>query len=239
VTLPPPLSRRAPWDWHDILLILVVAVLVGGVGSVLASGLVRSLDGALSAQDRASVEALAAQLVFYGVAIAVTLLVITGRRHVAVAELGWRRPSLNWVLAAVPLAIVGLGVAAILTGIAESLLHGPQNQQCIAVRQQYGHSVLLALPVVCVAAPIVEETVFRGVIYRWLRGVLPLNVAMLASGAIFAAAHAITLLFLPLLGFGVLLAWIYERSRSLWPGVLVHALFNLVGIIEILTAPRC
>jgi hypothetical protein len=31
----------------------------------------------------------------------------------------------------------------------------------------------------------------------------------------------------------------YERSRSIWPGVLVHALFNLSGLLVILGAPGC
>ena len=222
-----------------MLLVLVVALFVGGAGNAVVVGLVHAVDAALSAQDRATVEALSGQLAFYGIALTATLLLLSARRGVAVGELGWRRPSRNWVLAAVPLAIIGLAVAGILSGIAESLLHSAQNQQCHTVQQQYGHSILLALPVVCVAAPIVEETVFRGVLYRWLRGVVPVNIAMVVSAAIFAAAHAIALLFLPLFGFGVLLAWIYERSRSIWPGVLVHALFNLVGIIGILTASSC
>jgi membrane protease YdiL (CAAX protease family) len=99
--------------------------------------------------------------------------------------------------------------------------------------------VLLALPVVCIAAPIVEETVFRGVLYRWLRGVLPLGTAMLVSGGIFALFHGDVLLFLPLMGFGALLSWIYERTQSIWPGAVVHGLFNLVGLIDILTVAKC
>lgn len=236
---PPPLPRRAPWHWVDILVILAGALLVGSLANAAVSAAVHTVDGSLSSQDRTSVEAMAGQLAFYGVAISITLLVLAGGRSVRVSELGWRRPSVNWLLASVPLAVAGLAIAGILVGISGSLLRTSDNQQCQVVQQQYGHSLLLALPVVCIAAPIVEETVFRGVIYRWLRGVLPLGYAMALSAAVFAVAHAISVLFLPLMGLGILLAWIYERSRSLWPGVLVHALFNLVGIIDILTATRC
>jgi membrane protease YdiL (CAAX protease family) len=236
---PPPLQRRAPWDWVDIVVIVVVGFLFGGVGSLGVSQLVHLSDASLSTQDRAAVEAMAGQITFYAVAISVTLLVLAGRRGIDVGELGWRRASLRWLLGAVPLTLAGLAIAGVLAGIAQSALPQAVNQQCITVRQQYGHAILLALPVVCVAAPIVEETLFRGVLYRWLRGVMPLGTAMIISSAAFALAHAVTLLFLPLFGFGLLLAWIYERSRSIWPGVLVHALFNLAGIIDILTAARC
>jgi membrane protease YdiL (CAAX protease family) len=202
----------------------------------LAVGLVNALLVATTGYRR---RAFASTNFDYGGIATITLLVLAGHRGLDVRELGWRRPSWRWALGAVPLTLLALAVAGALAGIAQTLLPHVQNQQCITVREQYGHSILLALPVVCVAAPVVEETVFRGVLYRWLRGVLPLATAMLASGAVFALAHATTLLFLPLLGLGILLAWIYERSGSLWPGVLVHALFNLAGIVDILTAPRC
>lgn len=233
------LPRRAPWAWYDVVLVLFAAFLFGGVANAVVMAVVHSADSSLARGDRTGVEAMAGQLAFYGVAISVTLLVIAGHRRLDIADLGWRRPSRRWLLAALPLALLGLAVAGALAGVAQAMLPSAQNQQCISVRQQYGHSILLALPVVCLAAPIVEETVFRGLLYRWLRGVMPLGTAMLLSGALFALAHAVTLLFLPLLGIGVLLAWIYERSGSLWPGVLVHGLFNLAGIIDILTASRC
>jgi len=239
VSASPRSERRARWDWADVLVILFGSLFLGALADGGVSVVVRRVDTSLSTQDRSSVEALAGQLAFYGVAISVTLLVIAGRRGLDVRELGWRRPSLRWMLAAVPLTLLGLVIAGALTSVAQSLLPHAPNQQCIEVQQQYGHSVLLALPVVCLAAPIVEETIFRGVLYRWLRGVMPLGTAMLVSAAIFALAHAITLLFLPLLGLGMLLAWVYEHSNSLWPGVLVHALFNLAGIIAILTATKC
>ncbi len=233
------LSRRVPWRWTDVLLILLVAFFFGAVVNAVVVQAVHGADGMLSAQDRKSVEALAGQLAFYGVGISVTLLVLAGHRGAEVRDLGWRRTSWRWVLASIPLALLGLAIAGILGGVAEQVLHTSQNQQCVTVQQQYGHSILLALPVVCVAAPIVEETVFRGVLYRWLRSVVSVRSAMVISAAVFALAHAITLLFLPLFGLGILLAWIYERSGSLWPAVLVHALFNLAGIIDILTATHC
>jgi CAAX protease family protein len=233
------LPRRAPWAWYDVVLVFFAAFVFGGAANAVVMAIVHGADRALGASDRTSVEAMAGQLAFYGVAISVTLLVIAGHRGLELRDLGWRRPSWRWLLAALPLTVLGLAVAGALAGVAQAMLPTAQNQQCISVRQQYGHSILLALPVVCLAAPIVEETVFRGLLYRWLRGVMPLGTAMLLSGALFAVAHAVTLLFLPLLGIGVLLAWIYERSGSLWPGVLVHALFNLAGIIDILTASKC
>lgn len=232
--------RRAPWDGIDVAMVLVVSFLLELVAYAAVSQTMHLLDGGLSGQDRSVAEALAAQLAFYAAGLSATLLVLFARRRQArVADLGWRMTSRGWVLAALPLTVLALGIASLLTGVAQTLMPHTENAQCLSVRSDYGSSVLLALPVVAVAAPIVEETVFRGVVYRWLRGVMPVNLAMGVSAAVFAGAHFIRLLLLPLFGLGILLAWIYERSGSIWPGVLVHALFNLVGVVAILTARGC
>ena len=238
-TSPPRSERGAPWGIADVLLVLAGSFLLGGFFYAGVARAVHAADGGLDSSLRTTTEALVGQLVFYAVTLSVTLIVLVVRHNIDVGELGWRRVSWRWVLAAVPLTVAGLFIAGALGGVAQTLLPHTQNTQCITVQREYGHAFLLALPVVCVAAPIVEETVFRGVLYRWLRGVLPIGPAMVVSGGIFALFHLNPLLFLPLAGLGVLLAWIYERSRSIWPGVLVHALFNLVGLIDIVTAARC
>ncbi|HEX6537562.1 MAG TPA: CPBP family intramembrane glutamic endopeptidase, partial [Candidatus Dormibacteraeota bacterium] len=84
-----------------------------------------------------------------------------------------------------------------------------------------------------------EETIFRGFVYGWLNKVAPVGFAVVISGAIFGAAHLVLLLFIPLWAVGIVLALMYRSSNSLWPGALVHALFNLPGIIAILSASSC
>jgi membrane protease YdiL (CAAX protease family) len=239
VSAPPRLQRRAPWGFVDVLVVLVLSFLIGGVAYAGIARAVHAADTSLAAQDRTALEAMAGQLVFYAVTISITLLILVGRRDIDVGDLGWRRTSWRWVLAAVPLTIAGLLLAGALGALVQGLFPHAQNIQCQTVQKEFGHAIWYAVPVVCVAAPIVEETVFRGVLYRWLRSNLSMTPAMLLSGAVFALFHFIPILFLPLAGLGALLAWIYERSGSLWPGVIVHGLFNLVGIIDILTATKC
>jgi uncharacterized protein len=52
---------------------------------------------------------------------------------------------------------------------------------------------------------------------------------------VFSAAHLVLVLALPLFAVGVILALLYEYSDSLIPGAVVHGLFNLIGIIAILS----
>jgi uncharacterized protein len=239
VSAPPRSQQRAPWGFGDVLLILVLSFTFGGVAYAGVARAVHAADTSLASQDRTALEAMAGQLTFYAVTISITLLTLVARRNIDVGDLGWRRASWRWLLGAVPLTLLGLVIAGVLGGLVQALFPHVQNIQCQTVQKEFGHAIWYAVPVVCVAAPIVEETVFRGVLYRWLRGNLPMTAAMLLSGAVFALFHFIPILFLPLAGLGVLLSWIYERSGSIWPGVIVHGLFNLVGIVDILTTAKC
>ena len=86
----------------------------------------------------------------------------------------------------------------------------------------------------CVAAPIVEETMFRGVLYRHLRErsihwnrVVSVTVAAIVNGVIFAAIHPQGVLAIPLLttlavGFTLAREW----RGSLVSSITMHALNN-------------
>jgi uncharacterized protein len=239
LSAPARASRRAPWGWVDVALVLVSSLVFGLVFAGAVISAVRGVDGALDAQTRGAVEALSGELVFYATALSVALLVLVLRHDVDVRALGWRSVSRRWALASIPLALLGLLLAGGLGGLAQSLMPQVAATQCITVPRQYGHAAVLLLPVLCVAAPVVEQTLFSGVLYRWLRGVLPLWSAMVVSAGLFALSHVNPVLFLPLAGLGVLLTWTYERTASIWPGAIAYALFNLVGVVDILTAARC
>ncbi len=79
-----------------------------------------------------------------------------------------------------------------------------------------------------IAAPIAEETCFRGMLFGGLREKLPRLVAALICGLIFGALHALTGITAvpPLIVFGFLLALLYERTGSIIPGILLHMLNN-------------
>jgi hypothetical protein len=91
----------------------------------------------------------------------------------------------------------------------------------------------------CVFAPVLEELLFRGVLYGTLRLVLGPLPAMLGSGAIFALAHGYGVVgFASVLASGVLWAMAYERTRSLLPGMLAHAASNVQASLIVLLTLR-
>lgn len=87
--------------------------------------------------------------------------------------------------------------------------------------------------------PFVEELTFRGLLYGTLRTVTGAPLAAVASGCLFAAAHGYGFAgFASVFLSGVLWALAYERSRSLWPGILAHAVNNLSVTVTYLVLLR-
>ena len=100
-----------------------------------------------------------------------------------------------------------------------------------------GGDVLTWITVVisaCVAAPIVEETMFRGVLYRHLRGLsmkygkeFSITVSALINGFIFASLHPQGILVVPLLTtLAIGFSFVREWRDSLWTSILMHAFNN-------------
>lgn len=81
-----------------------------------------------------------------------------------------------------------------------------------------------------IIAPFVEETFFRGFLFQGFRQRYGWKVGMLLSAAIFAAAHLDLVAFIPTFILGALLAYVYHRSNSLWPGIILHFLVNAFGL---------
>jgi len=94
--------------------------------------------------------------------------------------------------------------------------------------------VLLAV----VVAPVVEESVFRGGIYRFFKGRTPITISLIISGTLFGMIHG-NLQSLPgLVAVGICLGLAYELSGSIKVPIFFHAFFNLNSIVWILLIPE-
>ena len=91
---------------------------------------------------------------------------------------------------------------------------------------------IAAILAVVVLAPVAEELFFRGFFFAGLRSRWSLWPSALLSGAIFGLVHAPTgpTAAIPLAGLGVGLAWLYNKTGSIWPCMLAHFLNNAIAI---------
>lgn len=95
--------------------------------------------------------------------------------------------------------------------------------------------VLIAiLLVACVVAPLNEELLFRGVIFRFCRQRFGRGIALVVSGMLFGALHGNLAGFVPLALLGVALAIAYEQSGDIRVPIITHGLFNLNTTLVVL-----
>ena len=80
---------------------------------------------------------------------------------------------------------------------------------------------------VCLAAPVVEELVFRGTIQHFLQP-LGRRQAVCVQAVLFAVQHGSMAGMLFALVCGLALGWLADRTGHLWPGMLLHSVNNLV-----------
>lgn len=85
-----------------------------------------------------------------------------------------------------------------------------------------------------ILAPLAEEVVFRGAILRTLLGIMSKKnhwVAIMISATIFGVVHANLAQFINALLMGLLLGWMYYRTGSLVPGILLHWVNNTMAYV--------
>lgn len=92
----------------------------------------------------------------------------------------------------------------------------------------------------CVLAPIAEEIGFRGIL---LEGLLKSRcrpwLAIFISALVFALAHGFVVIkFVCTLLFGMIIGWLYCRTESIIPCILMHIGNNSLSAIDISNQPR-
>ena len=102
----------------------------------------------------------------------------------------------------------------------------------------YSGGIVVQVIATAVAAPVVEELLFRGLIYRRLRCNFNFTAAALLSSLIFGLIHANALQFVYAFILGLLLAYVYEQFKTVWAPVLFHAGANLISVIITAVMPE-
>jgi membrane protease YdiL (CAAX protease family) len=88
--------------------------------------------------------------------------------------------------------------------------------------------------VVCTLVPFVEELTFRGLGYSLLEPYGE-RTAIVVIAVLFGLSHGLVLELPIIVVFGGLLAWVRARTGSVFPGMLLHATFNLVALVLAVT----
>lgn len=87
----------------------------------------------------------------------------------------------------------------------------------------------IAFLVIVIAAPILEEIIFRSFVYQTMAKYLAKWPAIIAGGFIFAASHLEPNVILPLWFLGSIICWIFSRTNSIWPAISFHIFNNALA----------
>ena len=157
-----------------------------------------------------------------------------------VKTLSLRAPSGKNLLAALLIIAGGTPIVWFLTWLQSFVL--PMPQEFLEGMSDFLTAgtpgrVLWLLALVALTPAVCEEFLFRGVLLAGTRRHLTPIKVILLNGLIFGAFHvpsATIYRLLPSAILGMLLAWVVLRTRSIWPGMLMHFVNN--GSIVILTS---
>jgi uncharacterized protein len=230
--------RPAPWGPLEAIPVFVIALVLAAVGGVIA-GLVAA-PGCHFVSDPTAACGLTFVLISLstelGFLLSVVLWVVTVKRA-PLGTLGLPGRPLGDVgfglLSGLGLFVVSVVAGIIVLTIARAILgHEPTQPDQIPTYVQRGTLFWSGL-VVVLAAPLGEETFFRGFLFRGLRRRFSLWPAVLISAAAFALVHGSPILIFALFPVGVGLALVYERRQSLVASMAAHAMFNLIGMLLI------
>ncbi len=220
-----------PWGWRDLA--AVVVLFCAGAAAIIL-GLRSLLAGTGSDAGTTSPAVYGATVAIYGLLLTAIYLVVARRS-------GWYalgiRPASWQAFAVTPLLLFAGFAGVIVINLTIALVRGGfENPQVEALSGGEPFStpeLLQMLVLVAVLVPIAEELFFRGMLYPLLRRQWGVSVAIVGSALLFAAAHFILLLVPALFLIGLLLGLLRERSGSVLPCILFHALQNGTALLVI------
>lgn len=129
-------------------------------------------------------------------------------------------------------AVCGMAFAVALNNL---IAYSPLISHSVSYREisasLYGNTILLEIFATCLLAPLLEETLYRGVVYTRLREWFGTGPAMVLSALLFGLMHfnIVQLIYAGI--FGLLLAFVMEKY-GLRAAVLTHAAGNLICILR-------
>lgn len=213
-------ARKFP-TWVDLFATVGIFVLSSLVGSLLAL-VIMKLRGAESLTPDLT-------LLYYLVQMLPPIAYIVWLRRKA------QRPSaLHFGVRRVNLPILLWGVAVLLASsvVLEPLLLLFPKEEYQNVTDMVGLGGWAILSVV-VCAPILEEILFRGLIFESCRERFGSGAAVLISALLFGLVHGVPVQIINAFVVGLIFGYIYLRTGSLLSVIILHAINNGIAYISL------
>jgi len=230
-----------PWQPDRVIWLLAAFLASGSLGMLVVQG----YQSALSKEDTKAplnmFVMLAGTLTYQGVAL--VLVGVFLRIH----QIGWRDAfGLNsprtgrTVLLAIFTCILILPIAWKLGDLSKTLLEHlgfhPETQTSVqALQTAVSKTQQIYFGIIAIVmAPIVEEIMFRGILYPTIKQFGFRKTALWGTSMFFALTHVNAMTFVPLTFMAVILTFLYETTDNLLAPIIAHSLFNAANFIWLL-----
>lgn len=158
------------------------------------------------------------------------------RRKAHLRDLGLRYYSIGRTIWYCFLSLLGIFLVSFLYVFLMNSIFGmdaPSSKIEVLVENRSISSNIL-LVVVAVIAPFSEEIFFRGFVYSAFKKRWGVNAGLFLSSFLFALVHLEIYSFIPLMIIGWILAYLFEKTKSLMPAIFLHGVYNLILILILL-----
>ena len=176
--------------------------------------------------------------IFWEASFAAVVLALADRRGATLRTLGFRKPE-RWgplpiIVVASYGSLLGYGLLIELLkqlGVDVGWFDGGNQIDITEDDSAFPLPVMLLILglAVTIAAPLAEELFFRGLVYRALSETWSPFLAIFVSGLLFGAFHFNLGVLIPFTILGMLLAWGFRASGSIWVPIAAHFTINSVS----------
>ena len=142
------------------------------------------------------------------------------------------------LLSAIPICLIALGLnwasGELLSRLADVDLSDQDLVKVVMGNTLSPRNKAILFSFLLLEAPLLEELLFRGVLFGGLTKIMPVWGAIILSGFIFAFIHINAATLIPLWFLGIAFAWLYVRTDTLLAPMVVHLIFNATNLLLLL-----
>lgn len=223
------------WPLESALLLLVGVMMAFAFG-VIAIGLTKQVGTDFTGDQERFFAFVINTICFHGATIFLTHYFLQQNGITWAEFFGWKSASLKRALITSLIVIVfALPVVLVFNELMRNLitrLHSaPETQPTIQILElsvSLGQRICFGFAAI-VVAPIAEEILFRGVLYRTVRMCGFPKIALWSTALLFALVHGSAPAFLPLTALAIIFTLLYNNTGTLVAPIFAHSLFNAVN----------
>jgi len=212
-------------DW-GVLMGIVISVVALLAPWFLLSPLFQATIPHLAVSVNVKVAIITGATMLVGLAIIAAALAAYNKKF---RDLGLDKPRLLYFANAFVALFVYIAISLVVQIIVKALFGQGYNAE---EAQELGYNALsgleLTIAFVClvVLAPVTEEIIFRGFMFRGIRKHFPFWAAALLVSGLFGLVHGQWNVGLDVFTMSLISCYLVEKTRSLWPSIFLHVLKN-------------